>query len=782
MDAREYDNWCSGGHSAAMIPTTLSIVMSTDGSICMRLHVRFRRKSLAAAVTIAVVGQLAVFVSEASAEETPRWQDVVAAIPTTEYTRDARQSITEAIDVVRPYLGDGLGESRVDAVAADVANRYFDGARFRGASDSAAAFDNLKHLASYLKSRAGSSASASDQAHGTALVNVLTAIRLLADAAVQDAEATIGPFRASPPPAPAPPGLSGAFGDLDSAKSWLDKTDKMLEKANATSASVHAEKSWVDGFHVLTRLGITYEGDHDGDGVVDVIELRFGASPLLVDSDGDGLTDKFEITELAGWTMPNLADTDHDGVSDASEDIDNDGLTNLQEQDLGTSPTNPDTDGDGAADGAEVTQGSNPLVADQPRAPPASGDVPPIVPAPNVEDTDGDGLVDVAEEEALTDVNNVDSDGDGLSDGNEVNELGINPLSQDTDGDTLRDDYEVTHAADQGLDPGKPDEQIGKWTYVSDFLLGMFAGDFSPRDSIAWLAGNLCSGGLSAIPVVGWILGGLADLRDTIAGLIHGDWISAGLSLLGVVPYVGDAVAIPGKAARFVIRFAHRLEQVVTLVATYDSIPDSIKESALELILGDDWTAIQDTGTAVAAAEGDVSIFAARASMLRLAKGTRNSFARLRAAYQHPLHVKGPRVRYMFNWADGENFVANNLLTGIRHRDLRVSTPQVPTPRSVARKPDVAVEDPPGELTLHEVKTGVPDYGGEVAECEKDAWMMKQPTIEARDANKVTRQYKVRAVHWHFLPHNAYNALGPTQEVLDCLIRNGIPYTIHFPE
>ena len=53
---------------------------------------------------------------------------------------------------------------------------------------------------------------------------------------------------------------------------------------------------------------------------------------------------------------------------------------------------------------------------------------------------------------------------------------------------------------------------------------------------MAWMPGNLCSGGLSFIPVVGWILGGLADIRDTIAGLIHGDWVGAGLSILGLRP------------------------------------------------------------------------------------------------------------------------------------------------------------------------------------------------------------------------------------------------------
>ena len=740
-----------------------------------------RRRSLAAAVAIAVVAQLALFGSSASAGETPLWKTEVGKIPTAKYTRDAKLYITESGEALAPYVTGGLGDSRLAPVLADVQSRYFDGARLKSAADGEVAFDHLEPLESFLKSRltgASPPNGAAEQAHVRALVETLSGARLLADAAIQDAEATIGPFRASPPPAPAPAGLTEAFADLEAARDNLAKADEMLVKANVEPATIQAGRAWASGFNVLARLGISYDGDHDSDGVIDVVELRFGSSPLLVDSDGDGLTDKFEITELAGWTRPNQADTDGDSVTDGDEDVDHDGLTNLQEQDLGTSPTNPDTDGDGVNDGAEVAKGSNPLVPDQPRAPPAPGDVPPIVPVPNEADTDGDGLIDVAEEEALTDVNNVDSDGDGLSDGTEINDLGIDPLVQDTDGDGLRDDYEVAHRDDQGLDPGRPDEQVSKWTYVSDFLLGMFAGDFAPRDSIAWLSGNLCSGALSFIPVVGWIVGGLADIRDTIAGLIHGDWIGAGLSILGVVPYVGDAVAIPGKAVRFVLKFAHRLEQVVLLVATYESIPDSIKEAALEQILGDDWTAVQDAGFPSAG----FSTLSVRAGMLRLAKGERTSFARLRAAYQNALHVAGPRVRYMYGWRDGEDFVANTLLTGTRHRNLKVLTPQYPTPRSVSRKPDIAVEDPPGELTLHEVKTGVPNYGSELAECEKDPWMLKQPSVDVVDANKQTSKYKVRGIHWHFLPHDAYDSLGPTQEILDCLIRNNIPYTIHFPE
>ncbi|PJB30541.1 MAG: hypothetical protein CO109_14800, partial [Deltaproteobacteria bacterium CG_4_9_14_3_um_filter_65_9] len=54
------------------------------------------------------------------------------------------------------------------------------------------------------------------------------------------------------------------------------------------------------------------------------------------DDDNDGLTDDFETT--ATGTDPLLADTDGNGTLDGAEDPDVDGLTNTQEQTLGTGP------------------------------------------------------------------------------------------------------------------------------------------------------------------------------------------------------------------------------------------------------------------------------------------------------------------------------------------------------------------------------------------------------------------------------------------------------------
>lgn len=103
-----------------------------------------------------------------------------------------------------------------------------------------------------------------------------------------------------------------------------------------------------------------------------------------MDSDQDGLTDEEE--QQIG-SNPLSADTDGDGLPDFNEVFQH-----------GTDPTNIDTDGDGINDHDETVLGTNPLNAD----------------------TDGDGLTEVEELAFGTDPTNPDTDGDGINDWTEV--------------------------------------------------------------------------------------------------------------------------------------------------------------------------------------------------------------------------------------------------------------------------------------------------------------------------------------------------------------------------
>jgi hypothetical protein len=682
------------------------------------------------------------------------WEAAVKKIPAAKYTRDAPTYLREAAERVRPFMDAEEVRETLQPVVSDLDTRYFDGARYRGATDASAAFGHFEPLIDELEDDADEK-----QAYLDALVGSLTGIRLLADASIQDAGAVVNPWAIISPAPPKPANFDKALDDVKKAKAAFKEVDAQLRDAETEDAVEQALPAWRHGFAVLGRFGITYEGDRDADGVVDLTELRFGSSPLVADSDGDGLTDLTEIEQLATFTRPNDADSDDDGVNDGAEDADGDGLSNLREQELGTKLTDPDTDGDGLADGAELAQGRDPLVADNP-PPPVSEPTAPVPTAPTDTDTDGDGLLDGTEvDDTETDPNNPDSDGDGLSDLAEISEHYTDPLSSDTDGDAIADAYEIAHAEDQGLDPRVSDERVSKWTYVTDFVVGLIAGDFKPKDSMAWLSGYLCSGGLSLIPVVGWVLGGIADLRDTIAGLINQDWVGAGLSVLGIVPYVGDAIAIPGKAAKFVARFVHRLDKVVHFVAKYDKIADSVKILTLKTIFVGRYGRFTDGGFT-----DEV--------LLRMARSKNNSLNRLADALTSAATPPPAAVPWIRGWLAGEKYLVEEILkgkTGKIGRDGRFPTPGQPRPGS-AREPDFLEDGPP--LKLHEVKTGTPHPGRTpppkyLKQCAQDRWALDNESTTG-----------IKEVLWHFLP-NADGTLDIPQDLLDCLRSNRIPYKIY---
>ena len=180
--------------------------------------------------------------------------------------------------------------------------------------------------------------------------------------------------------------------------------------------------------------------DTDSDGLTDVEEDALGTDPTLADTDGDGLDDGDEVNSYG--SSPTLADSDGDGLSDGDEVL-------L----YGSDPTLEDTDGDGLDDGDEInTHGTDPGLAD------SDGDglddneeLFTYGTDPSLLDSDDDDLNDGEEVNTYSsDPTISDSDGDGLSDGAEVNTYGSDPTLEDTDGDELNDGAEVNEF---GTDP-----------------------------------------------------------------------------------------------------------------------------------------------------------------------------------------------------------------------------------------------------------------------------------------------------------------------------------------
>ncbi len=99
---------------------------------------------------------------------------------------------------------------------------------------------------------------------------------------------------------------------------------------------------------------------------------------FLPDADGGATTTDPTDPDTDGGSVPDgVEDADHDGVIDPGEtdpndpsddvpddDCDDDGLTDAEEEDLGTDPCGEDTDGDGIPDGDEIDLGLDPTVAE----------------------------------------------------------------------------------------------------------------------------------------------------------------------------------------------------------------------------------------------------------------------------------------------------------------------------------------------------------------------------------------------------------------------------------
>ncbi len=160
------------------------------------------------------------------------------------------------------------------------------------------------------------------------------------------------------------------------------------------------------------------QADDDGDGVPNQVELHMGMNPDEIDSDGDTLSDGYELEY--GRQIANFDAVRGFGALDpTSPDSDGDGWGDAEEVSAMANPANPDSDGDGWGDGDEVAaQGDATAGPDKFMA----------ATDPLDDDSDDDGISDGDEASANTRAELADSDGDGLGDLAE-DKLGTNPLN-----------------------------------------------------------------------------------------------------------------------------------------------------------------------------------------------------------------------------------------------------------------------------------------------------------------------------------------------------------------
>lgn len=269
-------------------------------------------------------------------------------------------------------------------------------------------------------------------------------------------------------------------------------------------------------------------------------------------------------------------DRDGDGIPDCREHaglLAQDGSTVWR-----TDPADADTDGDGVVDGEEVSpaSGSDSFEEQVRDLRSCRALTFTALSDPTRADSDDDGLDDAVELSEGSDPFSGDSDDDELGDVEE-RAWGSDPYDADTDGDGFRDGADTS----DGFTPVTVDEEIDDEEWHTEYAKGVGLGEFDDIDSVPQLLGAL-SGGLSgSIPVVGWLVSTITDVRDAIAGIINDDWTAVLISAAAVLPYAGDSAKAIKQITKFVENHPEQLRRVVQGILALENLPDSVRTTLL---------------------------------------------------------------------------------------------------------------------------------------------------------------------------------------------------------
>jgi hypothetical protein len=466
--------------------------------------------------------------------------------------------------------------------------------------------------------------------------------------------------------------------------------------------------------------------------IEDVIPYNYSL-PLsdTLDTDDDGIPDKVEIRGVVSTSQRSYANMPARYTSD---------------------PEMADTDWDGLEDGEEI--GSRPSAAQLGTVTTTGSLAFYVVSDPRLSDSDADGVYDLDEIEVGMAPLIADLDYDGVLDGDELL-WGTDPNSRDTDNDGKDDAYEIAHIGD-GEDPLAPSQPFSVAQFFVDVNLGFLCGEVCPTDSIGWLVGNMAS--VLLPPGVGWV----SDLRDGLALAGRNKPLEAIVSLLGVIPELGDGERAVVLLIKFISKSTTKaLERSMALkLAAMGQDPTYAMSRIIDEIDPALQSRLATAGVSTRATNFALTFMSPDHLNDIMKSGMRSSTLKTNGL---PVPVIN-EASWKLNGAAGERYVADQLF-GTSYQIKKSRTYINGGNTGPYRYYDFLQAGPP-KLYL-EVKTGYTHWSK--ADVQQQV---------SRDAEMIENGAHVR---WIFVA-SSRTGIGPDPRLLEKLEENNIPFEIHWPD